>query len=194
MNVIVNLRGTSGSGKSTVAFTMLKNHPTEDIIGKDGKIKGYIVDAKSSGISKPIYVMGKYTTACGGADQIPTQQEAADRCVCYVEHGHVFIEGLLASAAGPSGALTKAIQETGKAKFLILDTPVEVCLERVRIRRLAKGNEKPLNEKNTRDKWTQTRSTAKALYNLGYDVRPVDHQQAYEEVMNVFREAEHEQV
>ena len=189
---IVNLRGTSGSGKSTVAFRMFEAFPREDIIGGDGKIKGYVVDASSAGIKHPIYVLGKYTTQCGGADQIPTQQEAADRAVHYHQKGHVLVEGLLASAAGPKGALTATIQETGQAVFAILDTPIDLCLERVRARRLAKGNEKPLNEKNTRDKWTQTMSTAKALHQLGYDVRAIDHTQAYEDVMDIFRSAESE--
>ncbi len=187
---IVSLRGTSGSGKSTVAFTMFDKFPREEIVGGDGKVKGYIVDASSAGIKHPIYVLGKYTTQCGGCDQIPTQQEAADRAVHYHQSGHVLMEGLLASAAGPAGAVTKTIQETGEAVFAILDTPIDLCLERVRARRLAKGNEKPLNEKNTRDKWTQTMSTAKALHQLGYDVRPIDHTNAFEDVMEIFRSAE----
>ena len=189
---IVSLRGTSGSGKSTVAFTMFDKFPREEIVGGDGKVKGYIVDASSAGIKYPIYVLGKYTTQCGGCDQIPTQQEAADRAVHYHQSGHVLAEGLLASAAGPKGAFTDAIYQTGAAIFAILDTPLQVCLDRVRARRAAKGNNKPFNEKNTRDKWTQVHSTAKALHTLGYDVRPIDHTQAFEDVMEIFRSAERE--
>lgn len=190
MNIIANLRGTSGSGKSSVAFAMFKNFPREEIVDNAGKIKGYVVDAKSYGVETPIYVLGKYTTQCGGADQIPSQQEAADRAVHYHQYGHVFVEGLLASAAGPAGALTKTIYETGAARFLILDTPVDVCIERVKARRLARGDEREFNPKNTKDKWTQTMSTAKALDKLGYDVRAIDHTNAFEEVMDIFREAE----
>ena len=189
---IVSLRGTSGSGKSTVAFTMFDKFPREEIVGGDGKVKGYIVDASSAGIKYPIYVLGKYTTQCGGCDQIPTQQEAADRAVHYHQSGHVLMEGLLASAAGPAGAVTKTIQETGDAVFAIMDTPMEVCLERVQARRTARGDERPFNPKNTKDKWTQTRSTASALFKLGYDVRPIDHTQAFEDVMEIFRSAERE--
>jgi predicted kinase len=191
---IVSLRGTSGSGKSTVAFTLFKNFPREDIVDDQGKIKGYVVDASSGGIQAPIYVLGKYTTQCGGCDQIPTQQEAADRAVHYHQAGHVLMEGLLASAAGPVGAVTATIQQTGEAVFAILDTPVDVCIERVKARRAARGDEREFNPKNTKDKWTQTMSTAKALHMLGYDVRGIDHNNAYEEVMNIFREAERESV
>lgn len=188
--VIVSIRGTSGSGKSHIPFTLFYKCSREEIIGGDGKVKGYVVDASSLGVRFPIYVLGKYTTQCGGCDQIPTQQEAADRAVHYNQIGHVLMEGLLASAAGPKGAVTATIQETGNAVFAILDTPLEVCLERVQARRTARGDERPFNPKNTKDKWTQTMSTAKSLHALGYDVRAIDHTKAYEDVMNIFREAE----
>lgn len=187
---IVSLRGTSGSGKSTVAFKMFEAFSRDEILDSTGKVQGYRVDASKAGLKYPIYVLGKYTTQCGGCDQIPTQQEAADRAIHYHQTGHVLMEGLLASAAGPAGAVTKTIQETGGAVFAIMDTPVDVCLDRVRARRAARGDERPFNEKNTRDKWTQTMSTAKALHKLGYDVRAIDHTQAFEDVLAIFKEAE----
>lgn len=186
--MIINIRGTSGSGKSTVAFTMLDKFPFEKITNKEGKVMGYKVDA---GLNKPVYLVGKYETKCGGCDTIATQQEAADRAVYFHElGGHVLMEGLLASAAGPKGAVTKTLEETRAACFAILDTPLDVCLERVKQRRLARGDERPLNETNTREKWKQTMQTAKALKELGYDVRAIDHTRAYEDVMDIFRSEE----
>lgn len=192
-NVIVNIRGTSGSGKSTIAFEFLKRFPSEELTGKDGKIKGYRVNTSSAGLSYDVFILGKYTTACGGLDACPTQAEAGELATkAYEMGGHVLAEGLLASAAGPKGAFTDAIYQTGAAVFAVLDTPLQTCLDRVRARRLAKGNDKPFNEKNTRDKYTQVHSTAKALHAIGYDVRAIDHTNAFEEVMNIFREAEHD--
>ena len=190
-NVIVNIRGTSGSGKSTIAFEFLKRFPHEELTGKDGKIKGYRLNTSSAGLEYDIFILGKYTTVCGGLDACPTQAEAGELATkAHALGGHVLAEGLLASAAGPKGALTEAIHQTGSAVFAILDTPLQVCLDRVRSRRLAKGNEKPFNEKNTRDKYTQTHSTAKTLKKLGYDVRPIDHTKAFDDVMAIFQEAE----
>ena len=194
-NVIVNIRGTSGSGKSTIAFEFLKRFPHEELTGKDGKIKGYRLDTSSAGLEYDLFILGKYTTVCGGLDGCPTQAEAGELATkAHALGGHVLAEGLLASAAGPAGALTIAIQNTGCARFLILDTPLETCLDRVRARRAARGDERPFNEKNTRDKYTQTHSTAKTLSNLGYDVRYIDHTRAFEDVMNIFLEAERESV
>jgi len=186
--MIINVRGTSGSGKSTVAFTMIKTLPHVEFKNSAGKIMGYEVDA---GLSRKVFIVGSYHTKCGGLDGVPTQQEAADRALWAHESGrHVFMEGLLCSAAGPKGALTIALQGTGQAVFGILDTPIEVCLDRVRARRLARGDERPLNETNTRAKYQQTMSTAKTLAGLGYDVRPIDHTRAFEDVMDIFRSAE----
>lgn len=186
--MIISLRGTSGSGKSTVAFTLLKNFPFTKDTDDNGKILGYRVEA---GLSKPIYIVGRYETACGGCDGIPTQKEAAERALRAHSAGcHVLMEGLLASASGPKGAVTAMISETNAACFAILDTPLDTCLDRVRARRAARGDDRPFNEDNTRLKWKQVRQTAKALFELGYDVRPVDHTRAYDDVMNMFRSAE----
>lgn len=189
--VILSIRGTSGSGKSHTPHTMLKTFPNETLLDENGKILGYKVDASSAGVVQPIFIAGPYKTVCGGADQIPEQQMAGDRCLWLNSlGGHVLVEGLLQSAAGPKGALTKTIYENGNAVFGIMDTPIDLCLERIRARRLAKGNDKPLNEKNSRDKWTQTMSTAKTLHGLGYDVRPIRHTNAFEDVMAIFQGAE----
>lgn len=190
-NVILNIRGTSGSGKSHIAFEFLKRFPHEALTDKDGKVKGYRVDTSSAGLIYDVFILGKYSTVCGGLDGVPTQIMAGELAIkAHAIGGHVLAEGLLASAAGPKGAFTDAIYQTGAAIFGILDTPLQVCLDRVRARRAAKGNEKPFNEKNTRDKWTQVHSTAKALDKLGYDVRPIDHTKAFEDVMAIFKEAE----
>lgn len=187
---IVSLRGTSGSGKSTVAFTMLKNFPSDKIVGEGNKTLGYKLDASSYGVSNPIYILGKYETACGGCDGIPTQQMAADRAIEFNKDGHVLMEGLLASAAGPAGCMTISIQATGNAVFAILDTPVDVCIERVKQRRSARGDDRPFNPANTQAKHNQTMRAAKNLHQLGYDVRAIDHTNAYEQVMSIFKEAE----
>ena len=186
--MIISLRGTSGSGKSTIVFTMLKQFPHREIKNGKGKIMGYEIDA---GLDKSIYALGSYHTACGGCDGIGTQQEAADRAIYFHEcGGHVIMEGLLMSAGGPTAAVTATLHETGEDVYAILDTPLSVCLDRVRARRLARGDERPLNTANTEMKWKQTMQTAKTLAGLGYDVRVVDHGRAFEDVMDILRSAQ----
>jgi hypothetical protein len=182
--MIVSLRGTSGSGKSFVSFSFLKKFPNTKILDDNGKVLGYKIEA---GLDKPLFIVGKYETACGGCDSIHTQQEAADRAILYSKTGHVLMEGLLASAAGPNGAVTKTIHDTGEAVFAILNTPLATCLERVQMRRDARGDERPLNPKNTKDKWQQTMQTARAMSEDGYTVVAIDHTNSFEEVFSVFK-------
>lgn len=192
-NVIVNIRGTSGSGKSTVALEFLNKFANEELTGKDGKITGYRVNTEKAGLKYDLFILGRYTTQCGGLDMYPNQATAGERAVkAWESGGHVLAEGLLASAAGPKGTFPAAIQSTGAACFAVLDTPLDVCIERVRARRIAKGNEKPFNDKNTRYKHKQVLSAAKLLKKHDCDVRFIDHTNAFEEIMNIFREAESE--
>ena len=188
---IVLIRGTSGSGKTTAAREFLNRYPHEEVLDGNGKVAAYKIDA---GLKHPVYLIGKYSNVCGGLDGVQTQLEAGNRAVYFSNkmNGHVIGEGLLQSAAGPAGALTKAVYENGNAVFGIMDTPLEVCIERVKARRLARGDEREFNPKNTNDKWTQTMSTAKTLAGLGYDVRPIRHTSAFEDVLAIFKEAESE--
>ena len=191
MAKIVSLRGTSGSGKSTVAYALLNGCPKEDILGADGKVQGYRVDAARYGLHTPVCIIGRYTTVCGGLDTVPTQLEAAERSLTAHRKGwHVLAEGLLSSAAGLGGAFTRAIYDSGDAVFAILDTPLEVCLARVQGRRAARGDDRPFNPKNTIAKYEQTHSTAASLRVAGCDVRNIDHLNAVEQVLDIYRQAE----
>jgi len=185
--MIITIRGTSGSGKSHVAFTLLKNFLSEKILDEQKKILGYRVFA---GLKKPIHLVGKYETACGGTDGIHRQKESADRAIRWGADGHVILEGLLLSGGGPKAEVTARITETGDYCHAFLDTPIEVCIERVKARRLAAGNEKPLNTTNTEMKWGQCVSTYKTLKREGYRVALIDYEHAYDQIMEILRDSE----
>jgi hypothetical protein len=69
----------------------------------------------------------------------------------YAQHGHVIYEGLLLSTY--FGKIGLEMQRYGRDHiWAFLDTPIEVCIERIKARRLAAGNLKPLNENNTRER------------------------------------------
>lgn len=152
--MITNIRGTSGSGKTTVIKRILDSSacavttvfgPDEDTV--HAKVLGYTV---SKG-DVQLRVVGRYATPCGGCDGIKTQQETEDRVRLWHAQGyHVVFEGLLISTI--YGRWAKLAKETGM-RTLFLDTPEEECVQRVINRRSERGVEKPLNETNTRTKW-----------------------------------------
>ena len=189
-NQIVNVRGCNGSGKTHTVRRFLDRLPSL-AIGPENKPIGYQVDATEWGIMRPVYVVGSYANACGGADGISTQEEIADRVVKAVGAGHVLVEGLLMSKSSAGGHVAPILKEHG-AIFAFLDTPWETCLSRVLSRRQAAGNEKVFDpEKTMRSAYDQCHRSAELLTLAGgYDVRWIDHENAVGTVVAYLREAE----
>jgi hypothetical protein len=181
--MIIKLHGTSGAGKSTIAYGFLNKAKSVSALSEKGKIKYYAVDHPD--LDRPLYVLGRYESACGGCDTLKAaeQIDLLDKCA---PHGHVLYEGLLASEY--YGALGAASEQYGDNHiFAFLDTPIEVCIERVKARRLAAGNDKPLNEENTRGRIKKIEALKRRLTNMGRVVVDVDHTQAYEDVLHYFQ-------
>ena len=102
MNIILSLRGTSGSGKTTVARTFLTDYPCKPLLVQGMKKHwGYEIDLSAESISAPLFVIGSYENTCGGTDGINTQEEIAERALAAFTRGHVLLEGLLLSKVGP---------------------------------------------------------------------------------------------
>ena len=203
--MVINVRGTSGSGKSTIVRGIMAMGATVIPIGEDRKPDGYIVTGPL--FKRSTYIVGPYVTACGGCDQIATQDEICDRIRAYAGLGDVLVEGLLMSHSfARYAALDRELDKQGiHCIWAFLDTPLEVCLDRVRARReerrLATGGEfKELNVKNTTDKWNDNKEVYqkflkknskdwKLVPKFGYsgppaalDARQIDHTRAVEQV------------
>jgi len=190
-NQIVNIRGCNGSGKTTIVRRFLDRLPNEPLGGKPGRPAGYKVDASSWGINIPVFVIGSYENTCGGTDGINTQEEIAERVVKAVGHGHVLVEGLLMSKSSDKGHVAPILKEHG-AIFAFLDTPWDVCLERVLARRVAAGNDKPFDpDKTMRSAYDQCHRSYELLTEAGgYAVRWLDWQDPITGVVNYLRSAE----
>lgn len=188
---IVNIRGCNGSGKTTIVRRFLEKLSSESLGGKPGRPAGYRVDASPWGIQAPVFVVGSYENTCGGADGISTQEEIADRVVKALPMGHVLVEGLLMSKSSDKGHVAPILKQNG-AIFAFLDTPWDVCLERVLNRRKEAGNDKPFDpDKTMRSAYEQCHRSYELLTIAGgYDVRWLDWQNPVTEVVKYLREAE----
>lgn len=145
--MIINIRGTSGSGKSTIVQKLMLKWNTDFVLVR-GKIEAYLIRSPYG----PIYVIGPYRTACGGCDAIKTQDEICKLVKKYAKLGHVIFEGVIVSTIYERYKKLM-LQYGGPYRFIFLNTPLDVCLSRIRQRRKAAGNKKPLDPTTTKAKY-----------------------------------------
>ena len=187
--MIVNIRGCHGSGKTTIVREFMKYLPCE-VLGKPKKPWGYRLDATGAGLTQPIMVVGSYEYKFGGADSMGTMLEIAERTVQASEFGHVLMEGVLVSRLNLGGTVAPVLKEHN-AIFGFLDTPYDVCLERVLARRAEAGNTKPFDpEKNMRDVYKGCHRSYDLLTAGGCDTRWIPYKSAISTVTRWLRESE----
>lgn len=126
--MIIQVRGTSGSGKTTVVREIMKQ-------------LGNAVPNFIAGRKQPLYyqfgtviVLGHYEVACGGCDTIGSVPQVFEALGKLPEHSHIVCEGLLLSE---DVKWSVACEEEVRALFLVTDG--ETCLKRVGLRQQAKG-------------------------------------------------------
>ena len=132
--MIVNVRGTHGAGKSTVVRSVMRLGIVAPIFGLLGPNlpEAYAVEFPRATV--PTFVVGPYTSACGGCDRISDNATVIALIEKYAERGHVLFEGsLISSTYGAVGRFLEAWRKD--AAFVFLDTPLEECLRRVEARR-----------------------------------------------------------
>lgn len=134
--MIINLRGTSGSGKTTVVKNFMDLAVSRNRVlvkGRDRPI-GYSLKMPWQTDRQRTFVLGHYETDCGGCDTISSTDEVFDRV--RAAHGHgmdVLFEGLLIAAEVKR---TMALFTDGLPLLVIaLDTDIESCVLSVNKRR-----------------------------------------------------------
>jgi hypothetical protein len=105
--------------------------------GPSEYLKGNKVEAYGLHMSpdRPdLYVLGSYRSVCGGMDTVGDAATGIEMVERYALRGDVLHEGLLQSTY--YGAPGKASEQYGdRYVFAFLDTPIDICLERVCQRR-----------------------------------------------------------
>lgn len=186
--MIINIRGTNGSGKTTLARAFQNGSAQEvklvqyDAPTKaDPKRQKWVTGTLShvEGLGRVICV-GSYAQAQGGLDTVGTfglQQAAVMRA--FGEAEHVICEGVLASTvAGSWLSFFRGFHDTlAPVAICYMDTPVELCLERIRERQERAGKVREIKQELVHDKVKSiaaTRSKFKALDIPTYTVPHLD--------------------
>jgi hypothetical protein len=141
--MIINVRGTSGSGKTWVMKKVMETLGHWEPIGTEGRKKPlYYVNTKYRGV----IVLGHYESMCGGCDNVGSAKAVYD-LIQDILSSHkkptILCEGLLLSED------TKWCSQLEDLRVIYLITPLSQCLKQIEARRASVGNEKPLNPANT---------------------------------------------
>lgn len=146
---VIDIRGTHGSGKSTIAHNLIRVFGCKEVL-EDNKIIGYMSEDKRLG------VVGPYNRVCGGCDGVRDAAEIERRLGWFSARcTHVVMEGILvAHTFKRYSLLAHQYTDSGYGyKFLFLDTPLKNCIARVLSRRIKSGNTKPFNSTNLVRDW-----------------------------------------
>ena len=177
MSTVLAIRGTNGSGKSTLVRQFMTQMKRTGRIAWDNRISGYRFNYHD----RTVFVLGRYANDCGGLDSSFSYKGAADD-VCeaireLAEYGDVITEGVVAiSSYGVKRMVQLATELAAQGHhltLLTLDTPEEVCIDRVKSRRTAKGNTKPFNSANLRSKHRNIQKDHHRLATEGLDCRMI---------------------
>lgn len=197
MPTIVKLTGTSGSGKSTIAHWMLGNLPSKPIgkrptTRKVARDEDYEITLADGTLMKPrkIILLGNYDNQCGGCDGIQPYSRIVEKLQHYTSefpNHNILMEGLLIRGYGSVGAFIDTLNKRKwKMVYATMDTPLEVCLERIKQRRAKKGVTEPLNPKNTEQKFKSGLADFKTLSERGFTCVWIDHKRPVKSVLQLF--------
>jgi len=198
--VIINIRGTNGSGKTTLARTLL--HPNaapvdlvwyDDPTKKDPKRRSSV---EGWGFPGHFLAVGSYRQGCGGMDTIPSfelQQKAVLRAATDLPSPpkHVVCEGVLASTVAGSWLNFFSGFNRGEVLVAYLDTPLELCLERIKGRQEKAGKVRDIKVDLVKDKIKAILATRAKFEAAGIATVLLRHDRAQQDLMNTLEEMGH---
>lgn len=189
--LILHITGTNGAGKTTVAKAFMSaaiRTTPKFISGRNAPI-GF--DLGIDGVSRNVYLVGNYADGLGssGCDNIQDIPFMYDHLVEKWEAGnHVVFEGIRTMNH------TKGLALYSKTKAITvfrLMTTIEESLAGIRARRLAAGNDKPLeNESHIRSNVVRASNYGYKLQALGCPVIKVTREDGATKMLELLRAVE----
>lgn len=188
--MIINLRGTSGSGKSTIIRKVMQLYPHRMPFRLPRELPrrrmpvGYCCQRDgapmgSVGLNRNLVVMGHYESPCGGCDTISGYDLTFD----LIRRAHalgqdVLFEGLLLS--GDVKRITELHGQVEDLRVIALDTPLDVCLASVNERRRVKNPDaEDVNPKTTTAKFKGVKNAVEKFIVSGMNVSWASRDEAF---------------
>lgn len=179
---VVNIRGTHGSGKSTVVrrvLELLGDQVPEHVDGRTRPIS-YLCH------SGRLRVLGHYETPTGGCDTISKSEKTYELMrVSTLSGVNVLFEGILAQHS--TGRLVELIKSTTDVdyKIVVLSTSLEECIASVKKRRDDRGVVGDFDPRNVTREYKSVLSSTRRLEHDGVRVLRLDRESAFRDVCEI---------
>lgn len=181
--MIIQIRGTSGSGKTTVMRRVMAATAWEPIVVEGRKQPLYYYAKGERTALSGVVVLGHYNSACGGCDTIGSARKVFELTSLVLDSGPVQVlqEGLLLSED------VKWTLQMPHPLVLFLNTPLETCLAQIGKRRAAAGNDEPVDPANTTNRVKTIERAKTKLEAAGVDCRWCSPAQAVRQILDLTR-------
>jgi thymidylate kinase len=161
--VIINIRGTSGAGKSHLVRSVMARYLNRKAVTVERRRQPLFYRLSDPSSPRPLMVLGHYETACGGCDTIKTVDEVYRLVRQGIGEAHnVLFEGIMVQD-DVTRMVELANSGVDTVRVIFLTTPVEECLRAVQERRDARGDTRPFNPANTEGRARTLRRTHQRL-------------------------------
>lgn len=192
MYMNMNIRGTNGSGKTSIGQRMVDEHPQHEKIKGEFGNHNYSRKAICHDFGGAALV-GRYKS---GVDGIIPQTQIETLIETFAPLGHIIWENVLISGNFPRWfEHAQSLGDTHEPVWLLLDTPADVCIQRIKDRRaraIAAGSKhKAHQQKGFREDlvryqhWRSWKATAEGGQ-AGVRALLLDHTKAYEQVHDMW--------
>ena len=177
--MIINLRGTSGSGKSTIVKSVISCGLGDPIairvLGRKQPIGYYVAPQRGP----TLFIPGHYETPCGGCDTLDTLDQVYDLVKQEADNGcNVLYEGVMAS--GESRRCIE-LSQNRDIQVIALTTPIQDCINAIIERRAARNREvpsMPFNPQRTIRRADEVKRMMKHLRNAGVKIEWMSREEA----------------
>jgi P-loop Nucleotide Kinase1 len=135
-SLAINLKGSHGSGKSTLAMQMIELDLNHAFVMIPGFTKPMAVHCPAF----DFLIVGRYLPGrnCGGCDALDSSATMKHvLTILWRKQPHLLFEGIIAASIKVpflEFLTEKAAEFPRRISFCFLDTPLELCLERIRLR------------------------------------------------------------
>ncbi len=178
--MIINIRGTHGSGKSTLVRRvkeMYGDGAVAQMLAGRKQPFGYM--CRAPGL-RQLYIPGHYVGPCGGCDSISSIESIFDSVRTAAESGvQVLFEGIVAQHS--AGRLLD-LHMIHPVKVIALSTSQEECIESVVQRRAERGQTEEFDPKNVIKEFKSVLSSSRRLTNDGLPVEFMSREEAFDYV------------